>query len=148
MLTNKSKKLISANPRQEKIRLDQIMHDIAVIDVAICFMKYLDVTNIETEKQLHQEDGFGIRAHHPDIVFRKGNKSYCVEVEFSLKSRTRLEQNIKSNFKKYDTQVWVIDSNSDGGKITRILKSFKGKYPNIKVINYRRFKDGIFRFNN
>ena len=37
LLTRKAKNLIFANKRQERIRLDQIMHDIAVLDIAICF---------------------------------------------------------------------------------------------------------------
>jgi len=55
-LTNKTKSLISANQRQEKIRLDQIIHDITVLDVAIAFMKAfgLNPADIKTEKQLHQ----------------------------------------------------------------------------------------------
>jgi len=39
-LTGKSKTLIHANQRKEKIRLDQISHDITVLDLAICFIKF------------------------------------------------------------------------------------------------------------
>ena len=140
MLTRKAKKLISANPRQEKIREDQVIHDIAVLDIAVHFMKYLGVTDIKTEKQLHQEDEFTRRVHHPDFIFTDGQKTYCVEVELSLKSRARFEQNIKSNFMKYDVQTWITDNN----KIIKLLKGYKRQYPNIKVINYRRFKNGQF----
>ena len=57
-LTRKSKTLIFANQRQEQIRLDQIMHDITVLDMAICFMKFLglqnqDIQTEKTERQFH-----------------------------------------------------------------------------------------------
>ena len=57
-LTRKSKNLISANKRQEKIRLDQVVHDVTVLDTAIRFMQYLNLSpyHIKTDKQLHQQD--------------------------------------------------------------------------------------------
>ena len=145
-LTRKSKTLIFANQRQEKIRLDQIMHDVTVLDVAIYFMKSLGLlsTDIKTEKQLHQEAGFGTRTHQPDFVFTRGNKTYCVEIELSLKSKARLEKNIKSNFLKYDVQIWITDEN--GGKLIRILESYKTAYPNIEISNVKEIQNGIFRF--
>ena len=145
-LTRKSKTLIFANLRQEKIRLEQIMHDVTVLDVAIYLMRFLGLMacDIKTEKQLHQEAGFGERTHHPDFIFTKDNKTYCVEVELSLKSKARLEKNIKSNFLKYDIQVWVTDEN--GAKITRILEGHKITYPNIEITNVKEIQNAIFRF--
>ena len=147
-LTRKSKELIFANKRQEKIRLDQIMHDITVLDIAMCFMKFLGLSpeDIKTEKQLHQMDGFGKRTHHPDFIFTKDNKAYCVEVELSLKAKTRLEKNIKSNFLNYDVQVWVTDDNAI--KLICILKDFKMQYPNMEIQNITEVKHDIFRFIN
>ena len=147
-LTTKSKTLISANKRQEKIRLDQIIHDIAVLDIAICLMKLLELNSadIKTEKQLHQEDGFGERAHRPDFIFTKDNKTYCVEVELSQKSKTRLEKNIKSNFLSYDEQIWVTDQNA--AKLIHILEEFKLQYPNIEITNVEEVKNDILGFIN
>ena len=146
MLTRKSKTLIYANKRAEKIRLDQIMHDVTVLDVAICFIKALglDSADIKTEKQLHQEGGFGTRTHHPDFVFVKNDKTYCVEVELSLKSKARLEKNIKSNFRKYDVQIWVIDGN--GTKLLRILEDFSLPYANIEITNIKEVQNNVFKF--
>jgi len=146
MLTRKSKTLISANQRQEKIRLDQIVHDVTVLDVAICFIQALNLNSedIKTEKQLHQENGFGTRTHHPDFVFVKNDKTYCVEVELSLKSKTRLEKNIKSNFRKYDLQIWVIDEN--GHKLRRILENFQLPYANIQITNTKEVQSNVFEF--
>ena len=145
-LTRKSKKLIFANQREDKIRLEQIMHDVTVLDIAICFMEYLGLspTEIKAEKQLHQESGFGTREHHPDFLFTKGNMTYCVEVELSLKSKVRLEKNIKSNFIKYDIQIWITDES--GTKLARILENYKTSYPNIEITNIEEVKNGIIRF--
>ena len=147
MLTRKSKLLINASQRQEKIRLDQIIHDVTVLDVAICFMKFfgLNSKDIKTEKQLHQMDGFGERTHHPDFIFTKDNTTYCVEVELSMKSKTRLEKNIQSNFLNYNVQIWVTDENAI--KLTRLLEDFKIQYPNIEITNITEVKNDEFRFN-
>jgi len=93
MLTRKAKTLIYANKRIDKIRLDQIIHDVTVLDVAVCFINSLSLGfgDLKTEKQLHQDDRFGVRTHHPDFIFTKRDKTYCVEVELSLKSKARLE---------------------------------------------------------
>ena len=148
LLTRKSKTLIYANQRQEQIRLDQIMHDITVLDVAICFIKSFGISpnEIKTDKQLHQADGFGERTHHPDFVFTKDGKTYCVEVELSLKSKTRLEKNIKSNFLKYNVQIWVIDE--DNTKLLYTLDEFKTQYPNMEITNIAEVKNVEFRLDN
>jgi len=148
LLTRKSKTLIFANQRQEQIRLDQIIHDITVLDIAICFMKSfgLNPNDIKTDKQLHQQDGFGERTHHPDFIFTKDNTEYCVEVELSLKSKARLEKNIKSNFLKYNVQIWITDENATKLKI--MLEDFKIQYPNMKIINLSEVKNGEFRLDN
>lgn len=106
-LTYKAKMLIGANKRQDKVRLDNIAHDIAVIDTAI-YIHYKFAIDIVTEKQLHSRDGFSYRKHHPDFIFTKDGKTYCVEVELSMKSQDKLYRNLKSNFILYDYQVWVI----------------------------------------
>ena len=132
-LTHRAKALIGANKRQDKIRFDFIPHDIAVLDTAICFSrKYkIPLKKIITEKQLHSKDGFSIRSHQPDFIFTNGEKKYCVEVELTLKSKERLESNIKSNFLQYDTQIWVVGGSVP--KITKILKN--SQYENIKIID-------------
>lgn len=151
-LTRKSKALIFANQRQGSIRLDQIMHDITVLDVATSLMKSIGLSpeDIKTEKQLHQEDGFGTRTHHPDFVFTKDDKTYCVEIELSLKAKARLEKNIKSNFLKYDTQIWVVDGNgsSNVAKLLRMLEGFKTAYPNIQITNTKEVQNYASRFFN
>jgi len=109
-------------------------------------MKTLELSpsEIKTDKQLHQEDGFGQRTHHPDFVFTKDNTTYCVEIELSLKSKARLENNIKSNFLKYNVQIWVTDKNAV--KLIRTLKDFKIQYPNIEITNIEEVKNELFQF--
>ena len=147
LLTRKSKSLIFTNKRIEKIRIDQIMHDVTVLDIAICFMKSLSLPPeiIKTEKQLHQADGFGVRAHHPDFVFTRNNKTYCVEVELSLKSKARLEKNTKSNFLKYDVQIWITGESTP--KLSRLLEDFKIQYPNIEITNIKEVQNYVRKFN-
>ena len=145
-LTSKAKTLIHANKRIDKIRLDQIIHDVTVLDVAVCFINSLGLGfgDLKTEKQLHQDDGFGVRTHHPDFIFKTDDKTYCVEVELSLKSKARLEKNIKSNFRKYDVQIWVVDENAT--KLIRTLEHYKLLYANIEITNVKEVQDDVIRF--
>ena len=96
-LTHKGKMLIGANKRQEKVRVENIVHDITVLDVVIHFVQTMGVQlqEVISEKELHAKDGFSVRKHRPDFIFTKDGRSYCVEVELTLKSKERLEKNIK-----------------------------------------------------
>lgn len=77
----------------------------------------------------------------------KNNKTYCVEVELSLKAKARLEKNIKSNFQKYDMQIWAVDDNTP--KLLHLLKTFKNQYPNIEITNIEEVKEnGTFKLIN
>lgn len=144
----KSKMLIGANKRQDKIRLDNIIHDIAVLDTAIYMMsKYnISLSDIQTEKQLHSIDGFSIRKHQPDFVFTKDSKTYCVEVELTLKAKERIENNFKSNFLNFDIQIWVLEDNP---KLIRVIKDNKLQYPNIQITDIKEVRNYVeFRNNN
>ena len=138
----KSKMLIGANKRQDKIRLDNIVHDIVVLDTAIYLLsKYsISLSDIQTEKQLHSKDGFSTRKHQPDFTFTKDNKTYCVEVELTLKSKDRLEKNINSNFLTYDMQLWILEDNP---KLIRAIKENKSRYPNIEIIEIKEVKNYV-----
>jgi len=139
-LTHKGKLLIGANKRQDKVRADNIAHDIAVIDVAIYLHEHLSIAfdDIITEKQLHTRDGFSIRLHQPDFIFTRENKAYCVEVELTLKSKERLEKNLKNNFMNYDIQVWIIEGT--GTVLADTLKSKRTQYDNIEIIDVKEVK--------
>ena len=142
-MTHRGKILIGANKRPNKIRLDNVNHDITVLDTAIYFyQKYkIDLTSIVTEKQLHIIDGFGVRKHHPDFVFEQNQEKYCVEVEQSQKSKQRLEANIKDNYANYDWQIWVIPASAL--KIRRNVEAYSTTYSNIKIIDLEGVQDHV-----
>ena len=145
-ITSKGKILINAPKRMEKIKVEQIVHDMTVIDAAIYFnlKNNIDFDKITTEKQLHRSDGFGIRKHRPDFIFNDINKTNCVEVELSLKAKTRLENIIKDNFLAYDTQFWIVPDSQP--KIKQILIDSQMIYTNTEIINLEEVKNYVSKF--
>ncbi len=139
-LTPSSRKLIHSPDKSEAVRVEQIAHDITVLDTAIYFNhKYgVSFSAMVTEKQLHKQDGFGVRYHRPDFVFTKGQKTYCVEVELNLKSHDRFLKNIISNFTEYDGQFWIVPDRQ--GKIADFLTKQRVNYPNIRIIELQEVK--------
>lgn len=134
-LSTNGMRLIHVNVKKENIRIDQIHHDIAILD---CLKKLIEkyqfqLDDMVTERELHIQDGFGIRKHHPDIVFKKNDESFAIEVELNLKAKDRLLRNIEENYLNYDYQIWVIPNTQI--KIRNILKESVNKYDNIEVIS-------------
>ena len=76
-ITSKGAKLKGLGNARNKIRIEQIRHDIAVLDTAIYFNKKhgIEYGSIRTEIELHRIDGFGIRKHRPDFVYRQEKKT-------------------------------------------------------------------------
>jgi hypothetical protein len=138
--TSKAKNMAGLPGRSDKIRIEQIGHDIMVLDTAIYIHKATGIPfdAMQTEKQLHMQDGFGVRKHRPDFVFFKGNEKYCVELELSLKAKSRLENNIKDNFMEYDKQIWVVPDRNT--KIAQIIKQNIDKYPELIIWELERIK--------
>lgn len=139
-LTPRGKAIIGIPIKNECVRVEQIAHDMAVLDTAIYFSHKYEIafSDIKSEKQLHKQDGFGVRKHRPDFVFIKADKSYCIEVELTMKSKDRFTKNIISNFKEYYMQIWVVpDSYS---KIYSFLSEMRNVYPNIKIIDINEVK--------
>ena len=93
---------------------------------------------MQTEKELHGIDGFSNRRHRPDFVYEQGGQSICVEVELSLKAKTRLEKNIKENFTNYDSQLWIVPNMHS--KISAILEEQSRIYPDIQIIELEGVK--------
>jgi len=117
-----------------KIRVEQIVHDIAVLDTAIFLNKKhgIEFDTIKTEIELHRQDGFGVRKHRPDFVIARGGKLVCVEVELTLKAKDRFLKIIAENFIDYDLQIWVVPDMEN--KIAQILRENKIPYPNIRLL--------------
>lgn len=142
-LTYKGKVLIHTSLKEEKIRIEKIPHDISVLDTAIYFMlKYgIKQEDIITEKELHRLDGFNTRKHQPDFVIKSDDKKICIEVELTLKAKSRLEKNIQENFMNYDYQKWVVPNTQI--RIKNILQENSFVYPLEileleEVVNYVR----------
>ena len=133
-LTYKGRILLGVNKNNGKIRIEKVSHDVHVLDTAIYFMKKFGLTldDITTEKELHIIDGFGLRNHRPDFVFKYENKKYAVEVELSLKPKERFEMNVKENYLSYDIQYWILSS--DKTKIFKLLEGFQKYYGNINIV--------------
>ena len=138
--THKAKLLASLPTRSEKIRVEQIPHDIAVLDTAIFFhrTKGIPWDAITSEKQLHSLDGFGVRKHRPDFLMSVNDKTYCVEVELSLKAKVRLEAIIQANFMDYDFQIWIVPDKAC--KIFQILEDNRKKYTNMHLLEIQEVK--------
>jgi len=119
--------------RKSKIRIEQIRHDITVLDTAIYFHKVNGVSysEITTEIELHRQDGFGVRKHRPDFVFSKDGKTTCVEIELALKAKDRFIKIMKENFMQYHKQIWVVPDMEC--KIAKTLEANKKYYTNIEL---------------
>jgi len=137
-VTHKGRILIGANKRENKIRLEQINHDVRVLDVLIYLINQygFSLADMESERELHIKDGFGTRKHHPDFVFDHQGKKYAVEVELTLKAKTNLEKNVRDNYLNYDRQIWVTGDK----KIMGILQNFSNEYANVEI---KRLEDII-----
>ncbi|MBS7008294.1 hypothetical protein [Anaerostipes sp.] len=133
-LTAKAKKLMGYSLRKDKIKIEQITHDIAVLDTVIYFLykEKIPLSDMQSEKELHSQEGFGVRTHKPDFVFTKNSKTYAVEIELNLKAKARLEKNIKSNFLAYEEQKWIVPKAKV--KIKTLLDNYSTTYPNITII--------------
>jgi len=132
--THKAKLVASLPKHSAKIRIEQIPHDIAVLDTAIYLHKKKGIafSDMVTEKQLHGLDGFGVRKHRPDFVINHGEKNHCVEVELSLKAKSRFEGIIQTNFMDYDSQIWVVPDKLC--RIYQILAENRNQYNNIHIL--------------
>ena len=132
-LSYKGRILINVNKNKENIRVEQVVHDITVLDVACKLIKssVMKRENIITDKQLHSLDGFAVRKHRPDFVINNKTRKMAVEIELSLKSKERLEQNVKDNYMNYENQFWFVPQNQN--KIKKYLEEFKTSYSAIEI---------------
>lgn len=133
-LTRKAQVLLHVSTHETKIRIEQITHDIFVLDTAIFVHdeKAVPFSDMQTEKELHSVDGFSNRRHRPDFIYHQNGKTVCVEVELSLKAKTRLEKNIQQNFSAYDKQLWIVPNLHS--KIAGTLQEQSNIYPGIEII--------------
>lgn len=133
-LTNAGKTIIQAPKLTQQVRLEQIIHDSYVTDTAIYISKKFDIpfSDITTEKELHRQDGFSNRKHRPDFIYLKDNRTICVEVELTMKAKSRFEKNITSNFENYDGQLWIVPDMKCN--IAKVLIEHQSIYPDISIM--------------
>ena len=133
-LTHKGRMLIGVNKAALSIRLDHIRHDMIVLDMLVVLVRErkLALSSIVSERNLHQEAGFGNRKHMPDFIFQDGDGWSCVEVELNKKSNHRLEENVRKNFQNYRFQYWVIPKNKRG--IEQQLRTAAHVYPHLHIL--------------
>lgn len=130
--TNKAKNVFNLDFVTTDVKVARVIHDIAVVDTAIYFMKKLNATDIKSEREFRHDSGFKRNGHYPDFICRIGNNTYAVEIEMTAKNKAVLENNIKKNYLEYDNQVWVVPK--DKVKIWTVLEKVKTTYSNIFMI--------------
>ena len=143
-VSRSGKSLIGASLKPDKVRLEQIYHDIAVVDTAIYFhlKEGVPLGSISSEKSLHRLDGFDTpRRHQPDFVFKQEQKIHAIEVELNAKAKNRMMKILSDNYTAYETQKWVVPN--DGSKIRRILKEKESSYPNIEVLSLEEITEYV-----
>ena len=137
-VAHKGRILIGVNKRENKIRLEQIAHDIHVLDVLIYLKEKYSLTlgDILSERELHIKGGFGTRKHQPDFVFAYENKQYAVEVELTPKAKASTERNVRDNYLNYDYQMWVTSDN----KVLSMIESLSNEYSNIIIVRLEQIE--------
>lgn len=141
-ITKKAVDIFNLDFFTPNIRIEQIEHDIAVIDTAIFLIsKGISLKDITTERELKHINGFGNPKHDPDFVYVKDKKTYCVEVELSTKKQVTIEKNIKDNYIKYDTQQWFIPKGKI--KIMEYVKNASAKYSNVEIIQLEEVQNYV-----
>lgn len=140
MATEKAKRLFNLGYITKYIRIENINHDVLVIDTAIYLIKNIGLldSNIISERQLKNQFGFGKPQHVPDLVYIEGNKKCCVEIELNAKQYDKLKKNVLQNYKIYDKQVWVVDIKKE--KIVENLKKIQIRYSDIELLDMEEVK--------
>lgn len=81
-LTSREKKILDVSIKNDSIRIEQIIHNIAMLGSVVFFIKKYNVqlNNVVSEKQLHDMQGFGNRKHVVDFMFAIKNKRFGIEI--------------------------------------------------------------------
>jgi hypothetical protein len=134
-VTRKAQKHFGLETHLGTIRLDQAVHDMTVVDVYLFLREKLSlpIEAFTSEKEIRHEQGFTVRNHAPDFLYKHNGEMFCVEVELSQKAKERLESNARDNFIKYAGQKWYVPKSNK--RVIAWLEEFKRVYPNIEVID-------------
>lgn len=142
-VTEKAKRAFNLEYITKNVRIEQIQHDIYVIDTAIYFIKKhgINRNTIITERELKHKDGFGTNKHRPDFTFIQNNKTYCVEVELTAKKYDILNKNMKNNYLNYDGQMWIVPFECI--KVREQVERSGSGYTDIEIIPLKEVKDFV-----
>ena len=136
-LTSKGQTLIHVQGAIKKVKIEQIVHDLEVVNTAVYLnkVKGIPYSDMTTEIELHRQDGFSNRKHRPDLIYSMEEKKTCVEVELTLKAKGRFLKNIEDNFMGYDMQLWIVPDKEN--KIATFLQDYQTKYINIEILELK-----------
>lgn len=135
LVTEKAKRIFDLGYITKNIRVEYIKHDILVIDTAIYLNKKFGIPleNIKSERQIKHGLGFGNPKHVPDLLYKDNNKTYCVEIELSVKTYKNLENNVRLNSRNYNKEIWYIDTTKT--KLVENLDKLKIIFGKVVVID-------------
>lgn len=139
-LSHKGRMLLGVNKRAENIRLDQLSHDICVVDCAIYFLRNYDfcLDFLTSEKELHSINGFSGHKHTPDFVLEINGIKTAYEIELTPKKTNTLENNVKVNYLNFDNQIWITDNK----KVKQNLEEIKKQYE-IQVVDLKEVMEYV-----
>lgn len=133
--TEKAKTLHGLAYITKNVRIENINHDVLVIDSAIYLagVKGIPEKDIVSERQIKNQFGFGKSRHVPDLLYDFNDKKCCVEIELNVKQYSKLYKNVKENYDAYDYQIWFIDFSKE--KLVENLNKLRIRYSSIITID-------------
>lgn len=141
-VTDKARKVFGLEYLTKSVRVEQIIHDITVIDTMIYMMhkNQIDKNSIISEREMKNREGFSSAKHLPDFIYKAEGKIYCVEIELSVKGKNTLLKNVRDNY-KYELQKWYVDKSKI--KISQYLNEFTKMYDNIEIFGVQEVREYV-----
>jgi DNA-binding PadR family transcriptional regulator len=139
-LKTKGVNLLNTN-RINKVSLQNIEHNLIVLNVYLELMKQDPNLEIKSDRELRQGKGFGYTGHIPDLEIQteeqSGRKNIAIEIEISRKDRKRLKSIVSTmehGSKYLQVHYYCLGSSI---KLVREVTEFK---PMFKVFEYMGLK--------
>jgi DNA-binding PadR family transcriptional regulator len=139
-LKTKGADLLNTN-RINKVSLQNIEHNLIVLNVYLELMKQDPNLAIKSDRELRQGKGFGYTGHIPDLEIQteeqNGRKNIAIEVEISRKDKKRLKSIVSTmehGSKYLEVHYYCLGSSI---KLVREATEFK---PMFKVFEYMGLK--------
>jgi DNA-binding PadR family transcriptional regulator len=139
-LKTKGADLLETN-RINKVSLQNIEHNLIVLNVYLELMKQNSTLEIKSDRELRQGKGFGYTGHIPDLEIQteeqNGKKNIAIEIEISRKDRKRLKSIVSTmehGSKYLEVHYYCLGSSIN---LVREVTEFK---PMFKVFEYMGLK--------